>query len=156
MAWGRSSAGRAPALQAGGRRFDPVRLHHLGYHGEECVLLPICLKRGGLSGFRDRACCLCLLQSAGGGGVACVSSCLRTGCACCSLLIVNQVLVRLCMRRTPRMALAACTYGAGWFEVVRGCPWLCWHGCLTQGMSLQDDVTDCWCGCSVQRRLYVC
>lgn len=26
---GRSSAGRAPALQAGGRRFDPVRLHHL-------------------------------------------------------------------------------------------------------------------------------
>ena len=25
--WGRSSAGRAPALQAGGRRFDPVRLH---------------------------------------------------------------------------------------------------------------------------------
>jgi hypothetical protein len=27
---GRSSAGRAPALQAGGRRFDPVRLHHTG------------------------------------------------------------------------------------------------------------------------------
>lgn len=27
---GRSSAGRAPALQAGGRRFDPVRLHHFG------------------------------------------------------------------------------------------------------------------------------
>ena len=26
--WGRSSAGRAPALQAGCRRFDPVRLHH--------------------------------------------------------------------------------------------------------------------------------
>jgi hypothetical protein len=26
--WGRSSAGRAPALQAGGRRFDPDRLHH--------------------------------------------------------------------------------------------------------------------------------
>lgn len=25
---GRSSAGRAPALQAGCRRFDPVRLHH--------------------------------------------------------------------------------------------------------------------------------
>ena len=25
--WGRSSAGRAPALQAGGRRFEPVRLH---------------------------------------------------------------------------------------------------------------------------------
>ena len=26
---GHSSAGRAPALQAGGRRFDPVWLHHL-------------------------------------------------------------------------------------------------------------------------------
>ena len=26
-AWGISSAGRAPALQAGGRRFDPVILH---------------------------------------------------------------------------------------------------------------------------------
>jgi hypothetical protein len=25
---GFSSAGRAPALQAGGRRFDPVNLHH--------------------------------------------------------------------------------------------------------------------------------
>ena len=25
--WGFSSAGRAPALQAGGRRFDPVILH---------------------------------------------------------------------------------------------------------------------------------
>ena len=27
--WGISSAGRAPALQAGGRRFDPVILHQL-------------------------------------------------------------------------------------------------------------------------------
>ena len=27
--WGLSSAGRAPALQAGGRRFDPDRLHHV-------------------------------------------------------------------------------------------------------------------------------
>ena len=27
QAWGISSAGRAPALQAGGRRFDPVILH---------------------------------------------------------------------------------------------------------------------------------
>ncbi len=26
--WGLSSAGRAPALQAGGHRFDPDRLHH--------------------------------------------------------------------------------------------------------------------------------
>ena len=27
--WGISSAGRAPALQAGGQRFDPVILHHI-------------------------------------------------------------------------------------------------------------------------------
>ena len=27
--WGFSSAGRAPALQAGGQRFDPANLHHL-------------------------------------------------------------------------------------------------------------------------------
>ena len=27
--WGHSSVGRAPALQAGGRRFDPVQLHHI-------------------------------------------------------------------------------------------------------------------------------
>ena len=26
--WGRSSVGRAPALQAGGHRFDPGRLHY--------------------------------------------------------------------------------------------------------------------------------
>jgi hypothetical protein len=26
--WGHSSVGRAPALQAGGHRFDPVCLHH--------------------------------------------------------------------------------------------------------------------------------
>ena len=28
--WGFSSAGRAPALQAGGQRFDPANLHHYG------------------------------------------------------------------------------------------------------------------------------
>ena len=27
--WGCSSVGRAPALHAGGHRFDPVHLHHL-------------------------------------------------------------------------------------------------------------------------------
>ena len=27
--WGRSSAGRAPALQAGGQEFDSPRLHHM-------------------------------------------------------------------------------------------------------------------------------
>ena len=30
---GISSAGRAPALQAGGRRFDPVILHHKSEDG---------------------------------------------------------------------------------------------------------------------------
>ena len=30
MVWGYSSAGRAPALQAGGRRFDPDYLHQTG------------------------------------------------------------------------------------------------------------------------------
>ena len=30
---GFSSAGRAPALQAGGRRFDPDKLHHLWWFG---------------------------------------------------------------------------------------------------------------------------
>lgn len=30
--WGISSAGRAPALQAGGRRFDPVILHQSPTH----------------------------------------------------------------------------------------------------------------------------
>ena len=29
--WGCSSAGRAPALQAGGHRFEPVHLHHFIY-----------------------------------------------------------------------------------------------------------------------------
>lgn len=29
ITWGISSAGRAPALQAGGRRFDPVILHQI-------------------------------------------------------------------------------------------------------------------------------
>ena len=32
---GCSSAGRAPALQAGGHRFDPVHLHHLLFRGKE-------------------------------------------------------------------------------------------------------------------------
>ena len=35
--WGYSSAGRAPALQAGGRRFDPDYLHHLLSFGKKKV-----------------------------------------------------------------------------------------------------------------------
>ena len=33
IAWGYSSAGRAPALQAGGRRFDPDYLHQKRING---------------------------------------------------------------------------------------------------------------------------
>jgi hypothetical protein len=29
LSWACSSAGRAPALQAGGRRFDPGHVHHI-------------------------------------------------------------------------------------------------------------------------------
>ena len=29
LKWGLSSAGRAPALHAGGQRFDPASLHHI-------------------------------------------------------------------------------------------------------------------------------
>ena len=33
MSWGCSSAGRAPALQAGGQEFDPPHLHHTALRG---------------------------------------------------------------------------------------------------------------------------
>ena len=36
--WGCSSAGRAPALQAGGHRFEPVHLHQLFKLGKEAQL----------------------------------------------------------------------------------------------------------------------
>ena len=34
-AWGCSSVGRAPALQAGGHRFEPVHLHHTRAHSSD-------------------------------------------------------------------------------------------------------------------------
>ena len=34
--WGFSSAGRAPALQAGGQRFDPANLHHTKLAISDC------------------------------------------------------------------------------------------------------------------------
>ena len=37
--WGHSSVGRAPALQAGGRRFDPVWLHHLNSQLTKIMIL---------------------------------------------------------------------------------------------------------------------
>ena len=46
---GCSSVGRAPALQAGGRRFDPVRLHISGIRGQETGII-----RDQRSGDRDR------------------------------------------------------------------------------------------------------
>ena len=37
--WGRSSAGRAPALHAGGQEFDPPRLHQqFGWMYEERLI----------------------------------------------------------------------------------------------------------------------
>ena len=33
--WGFSSAGRAPALQAGGQRFDPANLHQISVNGAQ-------------------------------------------------------------------------------------------------------------------------
>jgi hypothetical protein len=38
--WGFSSAGRAPALQAGGRRFDPVNLHQYLEIKQEPIFKP--------------------------------------------------------------------------------------------------------------------
>ena len=41
VSWGISSAGRAPALHAGGQRFDPAILHHFWLFAPEkltCVL----------------------------------------------------------------------------------------------------------------------
>ena len=36
--WGCSSAGRAPALQAGGQGFDSLHLHHFLRHAEESLM----------------------------------------------------------------------------------------------------------------------
>ena len=47
--WGISSAGRAPALQAGGRRFDPVILHQ---HFAVCVCVVWLLSQGDLADFK--------------------------------------------------------------------------------------------------------
>jgi hypothetical protein len=94
--WGLSSAGRAPALQAGGHRFDPDSLHqfcsvsmwrsgfergpqgraawpdggHRGYHGEVSVRRSLCSpKRGGI--------CCCPFGTLGG---------VFTRFGCCGLL----------------------------------------------------------------------
>ena len=43
LVWGCSSAGRAPALQAGGRRFEPDHLHSLREWGPGRCPGPVCL-----------------------------------------------------------------------------------------------------------------
>jgi hypothetical protein len=84
LVWGRSSAGRAPALQAGGHRFDPGRL-------QKC----------------EPAVCILVMQGPGryrgkfefGAGM-CLGKASRV-CACAVWLVfvsVNQVLVRLWTR----------------------------------------------------------
>jgi hypothetical protein len=49
---GHSSVGRAPALQAGGRRFDPVWLHQIGGHDPNIMIRLIMIRRSAaLAGF---------------------------------------------------------------------------------------------------------
>jgi hypothetical protein len=45
FSWGYSSAGRAPALQAGGRRFESVYLHHLIFLDSSAVEHPAVNRR---------------------------------------------------------------------------------------------------------------
>ena len=52
--WGRSSAGRAPALQAGGHRFDPVRLHQSLW----CTSRALSVEGEPLRAERSTLCCL--------------------------------------------------------------------------------------------------
>ena len=54
---GCSSVGRAPALQAGGHRFDPVHLHHEPKaRGAPTAVTPVTAKGDGGSGFRALCC----------------------------------------------------------------------------------------------------
>jgi hypothetical protein len=130
--WGRSSIGRAPALQAGGRRFDPVRLQ--GWAGWGCGWrwLGVVTERGAGSG------CVgwCHCRWVGRGvawpvGVFAALSLRRVGWW--SLWIVNQVLVRLWMRRASRWVWAMVREHGGLDR--QGAPVTVWHG-------LSDLV--CW------------
>ena len=120
-------------MQAGGRRFDPVRLHQvLGgwvlFVIMEKAVAPLLFALVGM-GWVER------LQEIGCAGVgsckargllACLYGAVPVGMALsvCSLVIVNQVLVRFWARRTPRMALGpvcACRMlGSGGCGGVRG------------------------------------
>jgi hypothetical protein len=68
VCWGHSSAGRAPDLHSGGRRFDPVWLHHFPFAGgrhtssARVVTLSGWLKRFRMP-FFGFACCLSIVKS---------------------------------------------------------------------------------------------
>src|ERR1700751_803356 len=89
--WGRSSAGRAPALQAGGHRFDPDRLHQRRLHSKRRSLAKYwsvsrMIEFGLIMrlGKESRVVWSCRFAARLGGAVLCY--------------IVNQVLVRLWAR----------------------------------------------------------
>ena len=90
--WGRSSVGRAPALQAGGRRFEPVRLHvqGSGFRGQGLVA------RVSGQWCRDRVLGVWLLRPD------------LSIWDLSSLLIVNQVLLRPWTRGTARGSAVSC------------------------------------------------
>ena len=53
---GRSSAGRAPALHAGGQEFDPPRLHHSWKFGLSAVLKDVVDVEAEVIGIRPSLC----------------------------------------------------------------------------------------------------
>jgi len=119
-----------------------VRCFCLGHQGSSrrrLGWLPPCCGMAGRAACRRSGLPSQPLHSAGAGGMACSCVVPSWGEAAlrCSLWIVNQVLVHLWTRRASRVALAPLhPCGAGWFGAGAGCPWLCWHGCLTRSISL--------------------
>jgi hypothetical protein len=94
---GLSSAGRAPALQAGGHRFDPDSLHQAGFYDmQRSVSVRTFLSAPDSVGRLARPFC------ASSQDLACKSADLAQGdvTALVFFITVNQVLVRLWMRRS--------------------------------------------------------
>jgi hypothetical protein len=124
--WGRSSAGRAPALQAGGRRFEPDRLHQFSRTGSEGG-------RSGRSIARSVGIRYCWRR---------VETALVVPVVCPSLgtlifVRVNQVLVRFWARsvaKSDRMVggFFPCTSSGREGSEARKVP-LCPHGCVLPG-----------------------
>jgi hypothetical protein len=101
--WGRSSAGRAPALQAGGHRFDPGRLHQgAASRGAQSERM---LRDGSIAEIKSSV-CLAVGNRAflAVGFAVCVPSleCGRSAGSTFVLLQVNMVLVRLWARVAKR------------------------------------------------------